>query len=86
MWLKFWELTKCNWMKMLVLLLMMLMCILLYPMTMVRHQDTEMLRPKNYQSSSNRDKPSNAIIERDKLRQETVIEIDPSSPTEKMFI
>jgi hypothetical protein len=54
--------------------------------TRIRHQDTEMLRPKNYQSSSNRDKPSNAIVERDKLRQETVIEIDPSSPTEKMFI
>lgn len=54
--------------------------------TRIRHQDTEILRPKNYQSSSNRDKPTNAIVDRDKLRQETVIEIDPSSPTEKMFI
>lgn len=54
--------------------------------TRIRHQDTEMLRPKNYPSSSIRDKSSSAIVDRDKLRQETVIEIDPSSPTEKMFI
>ncbi|XP_071154558.1 uncharacterized protein [Mytilus edulis] len=58
-----------------------------------KQNSARMLRPpddmslkKSYQNTSYHEKSPNIQVERDKNRQEDVIEIDVPSPTEKMFI
>ncbi|XP_052093982.1 uncharacterized protein LOC127730005 isoform X8 [Mytilus californianus] len=53
---------------------------------MLRPPDVDMSHKKSYQNTSYHEKSPNILVERDKNRQDDVIEIDVPSPTEKMFI